>query len=74
MFIDLPPATFMRVLSHQYLDAYVDGVFCDSTSLIDGGPNWRVDVGCAGVVVEFRDRDGAVVARLSWENWMLAVV
>lgn len=72
MFVDLPPATFMRVLSSQYLDAYVDGEFCASTSSFDGdSTHQRVDVGCSGSVVAFRNADGLVVAILPWENWHL---
>lgn len=72
MMADLPPQTFMRVLSSQYLDAYVDGEFCASTHYMEGTN--RVDVGCPGEYVAFRNLDGLVVAVLPWENWRLAVV
>jgi len=69
------PVFFMRVLSSQYLDAYVDGEFCASTSSYDGdATHLRVDVGCSGSIVEFRNLDGVVVAELPWENWHLTKV
>lgn len=73
MFADLPPQTFMRVLSSQYLDTYVDGEFCATTGELAPGV-WRVDVGCSGSMVEFRNMAGVAVAALSWENWRLAIV
>lgn len=71
MLIDQPPIP-MRVLAEEYLDAYVDGVFCASTFEVEGVQ--RVDVGCAGERVEFRDRDGELFAVLPWENWHLTVL
>lgn len=70
---DLPPSTFERVLSGQYLDAYVDGEFCASTAELGLGV-YRVDVGCSGSIIEFRSASGEMVAVLPMENWRLAVL
>lgn len=70
--IDLPPPAPMRVIASEYLDAYVDGQFCQSTSQYE--VVHRVDVTCVGVIVELRDINGNLFAVVPWENWHLTDV
>lgn len=73
----MPPEVFARYISQQYVDTYVDGNFCSSSSY-QGQGYWRTDVeptcGYSGAMVEFKDVNGNVFAYLPWENWRLNYV